>query len=142
MCIGDSAICTIIKARINNDTLRVLVDGNDVTAKLINSNGTATYANNTIDVNRTSDTSLEVSFMSGVGVEVKLQVGLLSFIIRLPQQFMGQAHGLLGNLDGNATNEFAYRNGTMIPDSSSDREIHSFGQSCKKIILFHIILLY
>ena len=126
---------TLVQARIDNNTLIVLVDGIDVTTELMDSNGTATYANNTVDVNRTSDTALEFSFMSGVGVEVKLQVGLLSFIVRLPQQFMGQARGLLGNLDRNATNEFVYRNGTMIPDSSSDREIHKFGQSCKNCII-------
>ena len=131
MCVGDNAVCSLVQARIDNNTLMVLVDGSDVTAELVNSNGTGTFGNNTVDVNRTSDTSLEVSFMSGVGVEVKLEVGLLSFVVRLPQQFMGQARGLLGNMDGNATNEFVYRNGTMIPDSSSDREIHNFGQSCK-----------
>ena len=119
----------------------VLVDGKDGTAELMESNGTASYANNTVDVNRTSSTSLQVSFMSGVGVEVTLQLGLLSFIVRLPQQFMGQAHGLLGNMDGNATNEFVYRNGTKISDSSSDREIHNFGQSCTKVDNNHAVLI-
>ena len=118
----------------DNGTLIVLVDGSDVTSELMNSNGTGTFDNKTVDVNRTSNTSLVVSLMSGISVEVKLQVGLLSFIVRLPQHFMGLARGLLGNMDGNATNEFVYRNGTMIPDSSSDREIHNFGQSCKNPI--------
>ena len=113
----------------------VLVDGVDVTTELMNSNGSAVYANSTIDINKASDTSLKVSFMSGVGVEVNLKVGLLSFTVKLPQQFTGQARGLLGNLDSNATNEFVYCNGTMIPDSSSDREIHKFGQSCKDFAL-------
>ena len=126
---------TLVQARINNNTLIVLVDGTDVTTELIDSNGTATYANDTVDVNRTSDTVVEFSFMSGVSVKVKLQVGLLSFVVKLSQLFMGQARGLLGNLDRNATNEFVYRNGTMIPDSSSDREIHKFGQSCKNCIM-------
>ena len=129
-----------MQARIGNNRLVVVVNGTDVTDDLINSNGTVSCDQNTVDINRTSDTSLEVTFISGVAVDVNLQVGLLSFIVRLPQQFLGQARGLLGNLDGNATNDFVYRNGTMIPDSSSDREIHGFGQSCKNHNLFLYLL--
>ena len=107
------------------------MNGTELTGSFLSSNGTTSCDSNTVDVNRTSDTSLEVTFISGVAVDVNLRVGLLSFVVKLPDQFMGQAKGLLGNLDGNATNDFVYRNGTMIPDSSSDREIHGFGQSCK-----------
>ena len=123
-----------MQARIDNNMLVVLLNGTEVTGNglLTDSlNGTVTFDNNTVDVNRTSNTSLEVTFISGVAVDVNLQVGLLSFVVRLPDQFMGQARGLLGNLDGDASNEFVYRNGTMIPDTSTDRQIHGFGQSCE-----------
>ena len=109
----------------------MLVDGSNITEDLINSNASIFYGNNSVSVNRISETRIDVTFMSGVGVEVTMQVGLLSFVARLPDEFKMQTRGLLGNFDGNRRNEFVYRNGTMIPDSSSDREIHSFGQSCK-----------
>ena len=117
----------------NNISLVVMVDGTDVTADLIAVNGSMFYSDNTVNVNRTSNTTVEVTFMSGVSVEVTLQVGLLAFNVRLPEEFMMEGRGLLGNFDGNKSNEFVYRNGTMIPDSSSDREIHNFGQSCEDI---------
>ena len=46
--------------------------------------------------------------------------------MKLPDEFMMDARGLLGNFDGNSTNEFVFRDGRMIPDSSTDREIHNF----------------
>ena len=115
----------------NNISLVVMVDGTDVTADLIAVNGSMFYSDNTVNVNRQSSTTVEVTFLSGVSVEVTLQVGLLAFNARLPEEFMMEGRGLLGNFDGNKSNEFVYRNGTMIPDSSSDREIHNFGQSCE-----------
>ena len=115
----------------NNISLVVMVDGTDVTADLIAVNGSMFYSDNTVNVNRQSSTTVEVTFLSGVSVEVTLQVGLLAFNVRLPEEFMMEGRGLLGNFDGNKSNEFVYRNGTMISDSSSDREIHNFGQSCE-----------
>ena len=124
----------------NSNSLVVLVDGTDVTADLIAVNGSMFYSDNTVNVDRTSNTTVEVTFMSGVSVEVTLQVGLLAFNVRLPEEFMMEGRGLLGNFDGNKSNEFEYRNGTMIPDSSSDREIHNFGQSCEDIEKVVIII--
>ena len=124
----------------NSSSLIVLVDGTDVTADLIAVNGSMFYSDNTVNVDRTSNTTVEVTFMSGVSVEVTLQVGLLAFNVRLHEEFMMEGRGLLGNFDRNKSNEFEYRNGTMIPDSSSDREIHNFGQSCEDIEKVVIII--
>ena len=39
--------------------------------------------------------------------------------------------GLLGNNDGNSSNDFVARNGTLYDASSSEENIWSFGTSCK-----------
>ena len=111
------------------------MNGVNITTDLLGANGSLFYANGTIDISRQSDTSIEVSFMSGIGVVVNLKAGMLSFVVKLTETFRGQARGLLGNFDSNSTNEFVYKNGTRIPDSSSDRQIHYFGLSCKKTSL-------
>ena len=116
-----------------NNSLEILVNGNDVTTELLRANGSLFYANGTADINRLSGNNLEVSFMSGISVGVKLKSGILSFIVKLTENFRGKAHGLLGNFDSDATNEFVYKNGTTIPDGSTDKEIHNFGQSCEKL---------
>ena len=72
-----------------------------------------------------------MTFASGIRIEVSIRVGLLSFVVILPEEFRTQARGLMGNFDGNSTNEFVFRDGTMISDNSSDRQIHNFGQSCE-----------
>ena len=107
-----------------------LVDGADVTDELIANNGTAMYSDNAISINRTSNTSVRISFMSGVGMEVALRTGFLSFLGKMPLEFMGKQRGLLGNFDGNASNDFIFPNGTMLPVNASDRELHYYGQSC------------
>ena len=128
------SVIILFQIGIDNNSLRVLVDGNDVTANLTNTNETLDSSNTTA-IERASNTSVAVTFASGVSVEVSLRVGLMSFVVKLPDEFMMDARGLLGNFDGNSTNEFVFRDGRMIPDSSTDREIHNFGQSCE---LFHI----
>ena len=109
----------------------VLVNGSDITADLQAANDSLFFGDNSISVNQTSNNTVAVAFMTEITLEVSAQVGLLSFVVVLPEQFMMQARGLLGNFDENSTNEFVFRNGTMIPDSSRDREIHNFGQSCE-----------
>ena len=115
-----------------SNSLAIFVNGNDVTAELSTATGSVFYASGTADINQLSATELEVSFVSGIGVAVKLKGGMLSFIVKLSETFRGKAQGLLGNFDGDSTNEFVYKNRTRISESSTDREIHNFGQSCEK----------
>ena len=79
----------------------VLVDNIDVTADLQATNDSLFYGDNTISVNQTSPNTVAVTFMSDISVEITAQVGLLSFVVTLPQQFMMDARGLLGNFDFN-----------------------------------------
>jgi len=51
------------------------------------------------------------------------------YTLELPLAFEGNTSGLLGNYNNDDSDEFVFRNGTMISNSSSDREIHQFGQS-------------
>ena len=53
------------------------------------------------------------------------------YALEVPSSFEGTTSGLLGNYNNDDSDEFVFRNGTMISNSSSDREIHQFGQSCK-----------
>ena len=94
-------------------------------------NNTDISSSNATLIERPSDTSVTVTFASGIRVEVSIRFGLLSFVVMLPEEFRNQTRGLMGNFDGNTTNEFVFRDGVMIPDNSSDRQIHNFGQSCE-----------
>ena len=83
-------------------------------------------------IERASNNSITVSFPSGVGITINSTAGLLVYTLEVPSSFEGTTSGLLGNYNNNDSDDFVFRNGTMISNSSSDRDIHQFGQSCKQ----------
>ena len=77
---------------------------------------------------------LVVTFASGVYMEIKAENGIISqHIIVLPESFMGKTSGLLGNYNGEQSDDLMPRNGiAVIPINSSLEEIHNnFGITCK-----------
>ena len=117
--------------KLNNVSMTVLVNGTDVISNLTSVDNTVQYDTVTL-VRRTQDT-ITATFSNNVVINVTLRVGVLSFVVMIPQDILNATdiRGLFGNSDGDKTNEFVYRNGTMLPDDSSDRILHTFGQSCK-----------
>ena len=63
---------------------------------------------------------------------MSVSLGLLSFVATVPQKFEGNASGLLGNFNGDDSDDLRYPNGTEIDINSPHRLIHDFGQSCKQ----------
>jgi len=82
-------------------------------------------------VEKSSNNSVAVSFPSGVGITINITAGLLVYTLEVPSSLEGTTSGLLGNYNGDDSDEFQFRNSTMISNSSADSEIHQFGQSCK-----------
>ncbi|XP_065884099.1 mucin-like protein isoform X2 [Dysidea avara] len=80
-------------------------------------------------VEKSSNNSIAVSFPSGVGITINVTAGLLVYTLEVPPSLEGTTSGLLGNYNGNNSDEFVFRNGTMISNSSPDAVIHQFGQS-------------
>ena len=89
---------------------------------------------NTVQLTRVSNDTVTVSFSNGASLNVTIQTGVLSFVILLPQKFRNSTKGLLGNFDGDKTNDYIYRNGTMLSINTTDRILHTFGQSCNYIL--------
>ena len=114
---------------MNND-LVVIINGSDISSNLTTINSILRY--NTVFLQRVTDDTVRVVFSNDVAVNVTLRVGLLSFVALVPQSLLNNTivRGLLGNIDGDNTNEFIYRNGTVLPDDTTDRILHTFGQSC------------
>lgn len=54
---------------------------------------------------------------------------MLSQEVTVPRTYQWFASGLLGNFNGDASDDFGFRNGSMIDEDSSDRAVFSFGQS-------------
>lgn len=108
------------------DAVVVLVDGG-VQLKSVNS----TLMLSAGEVSRTDSNSVQAVFENGLSIKIKQNYNLLTFQIQSPDNFGGIVEGLLGNADGDPTNDFVYQNGTVLSINSTDRERHDFGQSCK-----------
>ena len=55
------------------------------------------------------------------------------YTLEAPSSFEETTTGLMGNYNNDDSDEFVFHNETMISNSSSNREIHQFGQSCEKL---------
>ncbi|KAK3609861.1 hypothetical protein CHS0354_015052 [Potamilus streckersoni] len=76
--------------------------------------------------NRTAFTAV---FSSGIFLTITLRLKMLSISVGIPSIFRGQTKGLLGNFDGDITNDFICANGTQLNNTITDREIFQFGES-------------
>ena len=117
------------QVRLSSGSFIVKLDGSDLSDSLTSVGDNVTTSSSFIE--RSSNNSIAVSFTSGVGITINYTAGLLVYTLEVPSSFEGTTSGLLGNYNNDDSDEFVFRNGTMISNSSSDREIHQFGQSCK-----------
>lgn len=73
-------------------------------------------------------------FCKAIIVKVSLGVRFLISEVVVDSEYGGHAKGLMGNFDGNPTNDFILPNGTILNKNSTrtEREIYNnFGQQCK-----------
>lgn len=114
----------------------VLLNSEDISANVSMVNDTY----NTLEVTavRESESSHTFSFPCGIGLTTKISSGILSFVLTVPEEMNGTTEGLVGNFNGNITDDFIYPNGTVLSDGATDREIHTFGQACELVLLMYV----
>jgi hypothetical protein len=64
---------------------------------------------------------------------MSVSVGVRSLALSLvtPKNFANKTKGLLGNFNGDRTDDFRLPNNTLLPNNMTDREIHyTFGMAC------------
>lgn len=107
----------------------------DISSDLAVVNGTYSNTNGIAELTRQAQDSIVTVFSNGVGITINVTVGIPNFVLSLPSSFKHQTQGLLGNYNGDISDEFIPRNQTTeLPSSISDQEIHQlFGQTCKPI---------
>lgn len=117
----------------DNNGLNVLVNGIHVTNDTGGINDSA-Y----VDITRSEANKITSSFYNGVFVTVTLSNDILNFVAALPRDFMGSTEGLLGNFNGNKTDDLRFPNKTLLDVGAADRMIHAFGQTCKGSVVKRI----
>lgn len=107
-------------------------NGENITDNITNVNDT--YSDLSVDIFRSTENSITTVFNFGVSINISVVAGIPDYVLTVPEQYRNQSRGLLGNFNGNDTDDFVFRNGTLLRNDASDFEIHQFGQSCKQIM--------
>ena len=89
----------------------------------------STYTTQTVYILRVAKNTVLTTFENGIAVTVSVVTGLPIYTIAVPSTY--NITGMLGNYNGNPDDDFIYPNGTILPSNFSDRQLYSFGQSCK-----------
>ena len=109
--------------------MRLLYNSMDISLNLVRVNDT--YSSNIVEITRIDDTSILSVFNNGLAVTISVSLmGMMNIIVNLPVEYDSQTQGLMGNFNGNSTDDFIYPNGSMLDDGASDSMIHAFGQAC------------
>ena len=120
----------------SEDTVTILVNG---VATLDMVNDTMLLENFLGEVTRFDRNLAGINFANGFSINVTQNFGLLTFTIQSPSSFNGMFKGLVGNADGDSTNDFMHRDNTLTSSNATDSQIHQFGLSCKLMFkLSHI----
>ncbi|XP_034048817.1 sushi domain-containing protein 2 isoform X2 [Thalassophryne amazonica] len=76
-----------------------------------------------------TSTNVTVMFPSGAGVEVRLREGTLMTTVLLPEAFTDATRGLLGNLNGNSSDDIVSSDGQLVLNQTNPEELFNFGGS-------------
>jgi len=106
----------------------ILLDGSDMSSELAITG--SNISDSTYYIQRSANNSMMVQFPSGLGLTANYSNGILSFVLNLPPTFNSSAQGLLGTFNDDISDDLIFRNGTLLLTNSTDREKHTFGQSC------------
>ena len=124
--------------------MRLLYNSIDISLNLMNINDT--YSGNIVEVTRIDDTSILSVFNNGLAVTISVALmGMMNIVVNLPEEYESQTRGLMGNFNGDSTDDFIFPSGIVLDDGASDRMIHMFGQACGsflKLLLCIILMGY
>ena len=119
-----------VTSDVDSGEMRILYNSVDISSNVTSVNDT--YGGNMVDITRTDNTSIVSVFSNGLAVTVSVSLmSMLSIVVNVPVEYDSQTQGLMGNFNGNSTDDFIFPNGSMLDDGATDRMIHIFGQACE-----------
>ncbi|XP_061590171.1 sushi domain-containing protein 2-like [Cololabis saira] len=76
-----------------------------------------------------TSTNVTVMFPSGAGVEVRAREETMTATVLLPEEFKNSTLGLLGKMNGDASDDLIHSNGQLVRKISNPEELFNFGAS-------------
>ena len=105
-----------LQVQLQNDGLHLLLNSEDITDTIPAPNDT--NANSTlVFLERKSSNSILSSFINGVSITVTQSFDILNFVASIPQEYQGfsSISGLLGNYNGDSSDDLMYVNEQLTP---------------------------
>lgn len=88
-----------------------------------------------ISVVKPEANKLIITMEDGSGIEIKDDPSNLVVTVVLDRDFFGKTTGLLGNWSGTTDDDFLLPNGTILPPTLTDEQIHyDYGETCEYIL--------
>ena len=85
-----------------------------------------------VSISKPEENCLDVSFPSTTSVKFCEKKEMLSFVVTPSDDYKNTTKGLLGTWNDNPDDDFTLPDGTVLPSSSTLREIHfGFGVKCE-----------
>ncbi|XP_076437418.1 uncharacterized protein LOC143276674 [Babylonia areolata] len=127
---GNSSASALAKLQVelslSGDALVVFINEQDVTT-FFNEEPNYQKTVDGLTVRRVNNT-LRATFSSGISVNVTVGFKLLTYEMAMVSNVSG-ARGLLGNMDTDPNNDFMFPNGTVLPNTTSDRDLFEYGKT-------------
>ena len=117
---------------VSNNQFYVYVDRQNISSLFQDVN--STYSDENVDIFQTEDNSITCAMpIIGFGITISSTEGAMSFVVQVPASWQNNTTGLLGNFNGNKSDDFIPRGSkTAISGNKTDRNIHfKFAQTCK-----------
>lgn len=92
-----------------------------------------TISTDTFEITRLSNDSILTVFQNDISLTTNISVGILHFTIAVPDKFKDQTQGLLGNFNGNKSDDLKNISG-FIFDATVEDEIYKFGENCELML--------
>ena len=92
-----------------------------------------------LSVSKPEENCLQVSFPSTMSVKFCEKKEMMSFVVTPAEDYKNTTKGLLGTWNDDPDDDFTLPDGTVLPPSSTLKEIHfGFGVKCKCIFIFNL----
>ncbi|CAF4072148.1 unnamed protein product [Rotaria sordida] len=109
-------------------------DNSEIYQILMAMSRTIHFDNNQMSVTQTARTTYKITYSNNVQfiVTIREQYDLLNLVTILPKSYEKQCQGLLGNMDGDKTNDFIFQNGETslsLSHQNDEENLFVFGES-------------
>ena len=87
-----------------------------------------------ISLRYNDDDELIIATSSGASVMVAVSSSILHLAVEVSDDFINSTEGLLGNLNGDPSDDFLLPDGSILSSDSSERELFEYGKQCELLI--------